>query len=74
MAYHTLPKFVPEARHVVSRAFTFEGRALAPGDAVPSEIPLRRLRQLYETRKVTPVPEMRREPAGAPAAKRKGKH
>ncbi len=66
MAYRSLPKFNPEARFVVNRAFTYNGQLLRPGEAVQG-IPERRLRQLYEKRTVVVAP------APAAHAARKGK-
>ncbi len=73
MAYRSLPAFNPEARFIANRAFTFNGREIAAGDPVEG-IPMRRLRQLFEVRKVTPVaePQVERKQAGAHRAARKG--
>jgi len=51
MAYHALPTFEAEGRFVAARPFLFRGRPLTKGDSV-TEIPERRLRQLYDRRMV----------------------
>ena len=70
MAYRSLPKFNPEARFIANRAFNFNGRQIAVGEPVEG-IPERRLRQLFELRKVSPVTE--RKQLAAAHAGRKGK-
>ena len=70
MAYRSLPKFNPETRFEANRIFAFNGREFQPGEPV-QDIPQRRLRQLFELRKVRPVEE--RKPAVADRAARKGK-
>ncbi len=74
MAYRSLPAFNAEARFAANRAFTYNGRAIAVGEPVEG-IPTRRLRQLFEVRRVSqmaPAAE-RKQTAGAHSAPRKGK-
>ncbi len=74
MAYRSLPAFNAEARFVANRAFTFNGRAIAIGEPVEG-IPTRRLRQLFELRRVSQVAPTaeRKQTAGVHSAARKGK-
>jgi len=71
MAYRSLPKFKPEGRFIVSRPFLYNGQTLQPG-ALVDGIPTRRLRQLFETRRVASAPPATQQKEAAQAA-RKGK-
>ena len=76
MRYNSLP-FSPHYAFSATRALRINGVDYAPGDAIDvSAVGERRLRQLYETRKVTPHapdflfngPAPQRQPEQAPAA------
>lgn len=64
MAYHAQPDFrkLPlDAKFVVARSFTWEGENLKIGAPIP-QIPPRRLRQLYDVRRVTIAPALQSAP------------
>lgn len=51
MAFAQLPTFQAEGRFVVARPFTFNGKELCAGDSIAG-IPARRLRQLFDRRRI----------------------
>ena len=72
MAYRSLPKFNPEGRFIVNRPFVYNGQTLQPGELVEG-IPARRLRQLFELRRVAPAAPPAAQHKEAAHAARKGK-
>ena len=73
MAYRSLPKFNPEARFIANRALLYNGQQIQPG-ALVTDIPQRRLRQLYGMRHVLMAPSaVQQKEAGAHSAAKKGK-
>ena len=50
-----LPKFVESDRYIAKKAVRI-GRIIAAGELLPSGVPLRLLRRLYEQRRIVPVP------------------
>lgn len=53
----SLPPFNPEAQHIATRPLTLAGKHLKPGQVIPPAVDLRRVRQLYETRRISVAPE-----------------
>ena len=76
MAYRSLPKFDPSARYLATaRLGAFNGVRIPEGEPMPS-VPVhageavayrRRLRQLYEARKIAVAPKTKKEKANGRA-------